>query len=234
MTPQALASAQAVTGLLPAAPALLGLLGASLATLAVPGPSVVYVVARSTALGRRAGLLSMVGLETGAALHMVAAAAGLAALLERSPVLFGVVRWAGAAYLVWLGVRELRAARLRPEPGSGAGTPTREAAATAEGAPQGWRLVADGILVDTLNPKTALFFLAFLPQFADPGRGAVAPQLAILGGTFVVLAALVDSGYALVADRMSWRLRASERARRRLGATTGGIYLVLAGAAVVV
>ncbi|MFE7406060.1 LysE family translocator [Isoptericola sp. NPDC057559] len=233
MTPRALDTVQAVTGLLPAAPALLGFLGASLATLAVPGPSVVHVVARSTTLGRRAGLLSMAGLEAGAALHVVAAAAGLAALLERSPVLFGAVRWAGAAYLVWLGVRELRAARSRPAPEDDAGTAPGEDRGTTR-RPRGWRLVTDGVLVDALNPKTALFFVAFLPQFADPARGAVAPQLAILGGAFVVLAALVDSGYALLADRMSWRLRASERARRRLGVTTGGVYLALAGAAAVV
>jgi len=90
------------------------------------------------------------------------------------------------------------------------------------------------VLVDLLNPKTALFFLAFLPQFADPARGAVAPQLALLGAVFVALAALVDGAYALLADRMSWRLRASERARRLLGRATGGVYLALAGAAVVV
>ncbi|MEL7975844.1 LysE family translocator [Isoptericola sp. F-RaC21] len=229
MTAQTMQAAQAVTALLPSAPALLGFLGASLATLAVPGPSVVYVVARASAHGRRAGLYSMAGLETGAALHVVAAAAGLAALLARSPALFDAVRWSGAAYLVWLGVRELHAARARAV---SAGDATGEDAAPT--APRRWRLFADGVLVDVLNPKTALFFLAFLPQFADPARGAVAPQLALLGGAFVGLAALVDSSYALLADRMSWRLRASERARRRLSRAAGGIYLALAGAAVVV
>lgn len=220
---------ESVTALLPSYAALLGFLGASLATLAAPGPSVVYVVARSTAHGRRAGLYSMAGLETGAALHVVAAAAGLAALLARSPALFDVVRWTGAAYLVWLGVRELRAARTRA---TAPGDATGEGAAPAS--PRRWRLFADGVLVDVLNPKTALFFLAFLPQFADPARGAVAPQLALLGGLFVGLAALVDSSYVLLADRMSWRLRGSERARRRLGRASGGIYLALAGTAVVV
>ncbi|MEU2199591.1 LysE family translocator [Isoptericola sp. NPDC019482] len=218
-------AAEAASTLLPSGSVLLGFLAASLAMLAVPGPSVVYVVARTTAHGRRAGLWSMAGLETGAALHVVAAAAGLAALLARSPVLFDAVRWTGAAYLVWLGVRELRAARTHT-PGEG------EAAGPSS--PRRWRLFADGVLVDVLNPKTALFFLAFLPQFADPARGPVAPQLALLGGLFVGLAALVDSAYALLADRMSWRLRASERARRRLGRASGGVYLALAGAAVVV
>lgn len=226
MTAETIQTVQALTGLLPGAPALLGFLGASLATLAVPGPSVVYVVARSTTHGRRAGLYSMAGLETGAALHVVAASAGLAALLARSPALFGAVRWAGAAYLVWLGVRELRAARARPSSGH------QDDGATAS--PRRWRIFADGVLVDVLNPKTALFFLAFLPQFADPARGSVAAQLAVLGAAFVALAALVDSSYALLADRMSWRLRASERARRRLGRATGGVYLALAGAALVV
>jgi len=219
--------AEAASSLLPAGSVLLGFLAASLAMLAVPGPSVVYVVARATAHGRRAGLWSMAGLETGAALHVVAAAAGLAALLARSPALFDAVRWTGAAYLVWLGVRELRATRPRTR-GEGAGE------APGPAAPRRWRLFADGVLVDVLNPKTALFFLAFLPQFADPARGPVAPQLALLGGLFVGLAALVDSAYALLADRMSWRLRASEPARRRLGRASGGVYLALAGAAAVV
>jgi len=222
-------AAEAASTLLPSSSALLGFLAASLAMLAVPGPSVVYVVARTTAHGRRAGLYSMAGLETGAALHVVATAAGLAALLARSPALFDAVRWTGAAYLVWLGVRELRAARARA---TSPGDPAGEDA--AQRSPRRWRLFTDGVLVDVLNPKTALFFLAFLPQFADPARGAVAPQLALLGGLFVGLAALVDSSYALLADRMSWRLRASERARRYLGRASGGIYLALAGAAVVV
>src|SRR5690606_27608879 len=200
---------EAVTALLPSSAALLGFLGASFATLAVPGPSVVYVVARTTAHGRGAGLCSMAGLETGAALHVVAAAAGLAALLARSPALFDAVRWCGAAYLVWLGVGELRAAGSR---GASPGAPEHAAPAS----PRRWRLFADGVVVDVLNPKTALFFLAFLPQFADPSRGAVAPQLALLGGLFVALAVLVDSSYAVLADRLSWRLRASEVARRRL------------------
>lgn len=229
MTVQAMQVTQtveAVTALLPGSAALLGFLGASLATLAVPGPSVVYVVARATAHGRRAGLWSMAGLETGAALHVAAAAAGLAALLARSPALFDAVRWTGAAYLVWLGVRELRAART-------VGAVTGDDG-PASPPPRRWRLFADGVLVDVLNPKTALFFLAFLPQFADPARGPVAPQLALLGGLFVGLAALVDSSYALLADRVSWRLRASDRARRGLGRASGGIYLALAGAAVVV
>lgn len=228
MTVQAMQVTQtveAVTALLPGSAALLGFLGASLATLAVPGPSVVYVVARATAHGRRAGLWSMAGLETGAALHVAAAAAGLAALLARSPALFDAVRWTGAAYLVWLGVRELRAART-------VGAVTGDDGPASP--PRRWRLFADGVLVDVLNPKTALFFLAFLPQFADPARGPVAAQLALLGGLFVGLAALVDSSYALLADRVSWRLRASDRARRGLGRASGGIYLALAGAAVVV
>jgi len=225
MTVQATQTVEAVTALLPGSAALLGFLGASLATLAVPGPSVVYVVARATAHGRRAGLWSMAGLETGAALHVAAAAAGLAALLARSPALFDAVRWTGAAYLVWLGVRELRAARTVGAVTGDDGAPS---------SPRRWRLFADGVLVDVLNPKTALFFLAFLPQFADPARGPVAPQLALLGGLFVGLAALVDSSYALLADRVSWRLRASDRARRGLGRASGGIYLALAGAAVVV
>lgn len=212
-----------MTALLPSAPVLLAFLGATLATLAVPGPSVLYVVTRSTAHGRRAGLLSMLGLETGAALHVLAAALGLAALLARSPVAFDAVRWCGAAYLVWLGVRELRAARPGADRADGAPPPVGR-----------WRLYADGVLVDVLNPKTAVFFLAFLPQFVDPARSPAAGQLAALGLVFVALAAVVDSTYAVLAARMAARWRTSGRVRLVMSRAAGGVYLALAGAAVVV
>ncbi len=212
-----------MTALLPSTPLLLAFLGATLATLAVPGPSVLYVVTRSTAHGRRAGLLSMLGLETGAAIHVLAAALGLAALLARSPVAFDAVRWCGAAYLGWLGVRELLATRRGTARDGDAPPPAGR-----------WRIYADGVLVDVLNPKTAVFFLAFLPQFVDPGRSPAAVQLAVLGLVFVVLAAVVDSTYAVLAARMASRWRASGRVRLVMGRAAGGIYLALAGTAVVV
>jgi threonine/homoserine/homoserine lactone efflux protein len=211
-----------MTAYLPSLPLLLGFLGACLAMLLVPGPSVAYVVARSAAHGRRAGLLSVLGLETGAAVHVVVAAAGLGALVARTPTAFDVVLWAGAAYLVWLGVGELRRGRATARTD---GEPDR---------PAGWRCFADGVLVDLLNPKTALFFLAFLPQFVTPGQSGTSARFAVLGLIFVLLAAVVDGAYAALAGRFSQRLRASARAQRRVSRATGGVYLALAGAAVVV
>lgn len=211
-----------MTVLLPSTPTLLAFVGASLIALVIPGPSVVYVVARSVEQGRRAGLWSMLGLETGAALHVLAATVGLAAVLASSELAFTVVRWAGAGYLCWLATKEFRA---------------MHAAHAADQAPVGkagpLRLFRDGVLVDVLNPKTAMFFLAFLPQFVDPSQGTAAAQFAVLGMLFVLLAATVDSTYALLADRFSRGLRSSTRARGRLSAATGSIYLALAGAAVI-
>ncbi|WP_028659143.1 LysE family translocator [Nocardioides insulae] len=205
----------------PSTAVLVAFSGASLLVLIVPGPSVVYVVTRSLAQGRRAGLWSALGLETGAALHVAAATIGLAGVLAASDPALTAVRWAGAAYLVWLAVREFSAAgRVR------SGTPA------AHGPARPLRLVRDGILIDVLNPKTATFFLAFLPQFVVPSHGGVATQFAVLGLVFVTLAGLVDGAYAVLAGRFSPRVRSAGGPGRHLGTAVGGIYLALAGVAV--
>jgi threonine/homoserine/homoserine lactone efflux protein len=175
--------------------ATLLLFGSStLAVLAVPGPSVLYVVARTVEQGRTAGLVSVLGLETGALIHVAAAAAGLSALVASSPTAFTALRYGGAAYLLWLGIRTLRRNR--------AGAP-----APAVGPAPYRRLFRDGVLVDVLNPKTSLFFLAFLPGFVHDGHGPVALQVVVLGLVFVVLAALTDGVYALAAARVSRGVR---------------------------
>ncbi|PSL04580.1 threonine/homoserine/homoserine lactone efflux protein [Haloactinopolyspora alba] len=204
-----------MTALLPSTPMLLAFVGASLVTLAVPGPSVVYVVARSIEQGRRAGLCSVLGLETGASLHVLAATVGLATLLASSEAALTATRVAGGGYLIWLASREFRKTRDALLRGS---------AAAYDAGPL--RTYLDGVLIDLLNPKTALFFLAFLPQFVDPSKAA-APQFAGLGALFVGLAALVDSGYAVLASRLSERLRSSPRAQHHLRRATGGVYLTL-------
>src|SRR2546428_6410242 len=137
---------------------------ASLALLVVPGPAVLYIVGRSLRHGRTAGFLSVLGICTGTLLHVVAAALGLTALLRASPIGFSAIRYAGAAYLVWLGVQALRSGERS------IGTES----VSHDGALQIFR---QGVLVNVLNPKTALFFLAFLPQFVDPSRGAVGGQV---------------------------------------------------------
>ena len=196
---------------------LLVFAAASAALIATPGPSVIFIVTRSLEGGRRAGLVSMLGVETGALLHVAAAALGLSALLTSSATAFAVVRYAGAAYLILLGLQALRrhagsAREAAPSPGPG-------------------RLFRQGVLVNALNPKVALFFLAFLPQFVDPSRGAVAGQVLVLGLLFVLLAVVGDGVYALVAGGVADRLRRSATARRRLTRLGGAIHLLLGGAA---
>lgn len=196
--------------------------GATLAVLLVPGPSVIYVVARSIAHGRAAGMYSMLGLECGAFLHVLGATFGLAALLASSETAFTVVRWAGAGYLTYLGVRELRGRTV-----AAAGSESLAHAASASRL----QLFRDGVLVDLLNPKTALFFIAFLPQFVDPGRGPAATQILVLGLCFVGLAALCDSCYAVAADHLAARVRGSVSVQRRINGATGCVYVGMAGLA---
>jgi len=183
---------------------------ASVAFLAVPGPSVIYIVSRSLAEGRTAGIVSALGIQAGGLVHVTAATIGVSALLASSATAFSVVKYAGAAYLISIGVRRLLDGDAAAEEGNG---------------PVGRRrLFWQGVVVNSLNPKTALFFLAFLPQFVDPDRGAVAPQVLALGVLFLVLATLSDSTYALVAG--SVRPWLGER-RRAMARVSGLSYIGL-------
>jgi threonine/homoserine/homoserine lactone efflux protein len=172
---------------------------ASLVLAATPGPGVLYVVTRTLAQGRRAGFASVAGVALGNFGNALAASLGLAALLAVSGLAFEIVRFAGAAYLVWLGVQALLPARL-----------AGDAAVASVPAPR--RVVRDGFIVALLNPKTTLFFAAFLPQFIDPD-GPAAAQSAGLGLAFVAIAAGTDSVYVLVAARLAPALRRSGRTR---------------------
>jgi threonine/homoserine/homoserine lactone efflux protein len=195
----------------PATSTLLLFAGTSLALLAVPGPAVVYVVTRSLDQGRSAGVVSMLGIETGTLAYALAAAAGLSGLIAASMVAFAVVKYAGAAYLVYLGVRKL----LERDPADGPPPSARSG------------LYVKGVLVQLLNPKVAIFFVAFLPQFVDPSRGPIALQTLLLGTLFTLLAVLSDGAYALLAGAIGARLRAGQRARRRLARLSGGVYIGL-------
>jgi threonine/homoserine/homoserine lactone efflux protein len=176
---------------------------ASAAFLAVPGPSVIYIVSRSLAEGRTAGIVSALGIQTGGLIHVTAATIGVSALLASSAAAFSVVKYAGAAYLIYLGIRRLLEGE-EPEQAEEDRRAGRK------------RLFWQGVLVNSLNPKTALFFLAFLPQFVDPERGAVAPQVLALGALFLVLATLSDSTYALVAGSVRGWLGERRRALARI------------------
>jgi threonine/homoserine/homoserine lactone efflux protein len=161
---------------------------ASLALLLIPGPAVIYVLNRSVADGRTIGLAAVAGLELGTFVHVLAAALGLSAVLAASATAFTVVKWAGAAYLVWIGVRTMM---LRPVRLDG---PLPQTTVR--------RAFGQGVVVNALNPKIALFFLSFLPQFIEPGDGASWLQALVLGLVFVVIALVTDGTYALAASAL--------------------------------
>ncbi|HEY9370253.1 LysE family translocator [Streptomyces sp.] len=191
---------------------------ASLVLVAVPGPNLIYIVTRSVQDGRRAGIVSALGVETGTLLHVVAAVCGLAALIADHPLAFTVLRYAGAGYLAYLGVRAL----LRHSPPAvGAERPTQRRLL---------RLYGDAVLVNLLNPKVVLFFLAFLPQFLPTGLPAsdTRARMLVLGAVFLSIALALDLCYALIGAALTSRLRGTPRRARRLSHLTGGIYLGLA------
>lgn len=193
---------------------LLTFMVAAIALLLAPGPAVLFVMARSVEQGRRAGLASVAGESLGNWVHVCAATLGLSAILASSALAFSVVKYAGAAYLCYLGLRVLL---------------SKEAEVAIAAPPQPLRRIfSQAFVVYALNPKTALFFLAFLPQFADPARGALAPQLFLLGALFVMLSLVTDSGYALVAGSLSGWLRRNARLRRGQRYFAGGVHLTLA------
>ncbi len=195
-------------------PTLYGLfIVAALALLLVPGPAVLYIVASTIEGGRRAGLVSTVGIHCGSLVHVAAAALGLSSLLVSSARAFEIVKYAGAAYLIVLGLRTVFA---RP------GAPP----ALATGRDLGRRLTR-AATVQILNPKTALFFLAFLPQFVDPNGPAPAAQLLVLGLTFVLLGLVSDGAYAVIAGTVAPRLRRTARAASAGRWASGGILVGL-------
>ena len=174
---------------MPSSTSLLGFVAAALVVLLIPGPAVLYIVGRSLSQGHRAGLVSVLGLSVGALVHVAAATAGLSAILLASATAFGLIKALGAGYLIYLGIRTLLARR----------PPTIARASSPRPL---YRLFTDGVLVSVLNPKIAVFFLAFLPQFVEPGRGPVPQQVLLLGLIYVALALVTDSGYAFLAGSL--------------------------------
>jgi threonine/homoserine/homoserine lactone efflux protein len=192
-------------------------LAAAAALVAAPGPGQALVMARTLQGGVRAGLLTSVGLNLGTVVHTVAAALGLSALLLASATAFTVVKLVGAVYLVVLGVRMIASTlRARPE-----AAPERPA--SAEPRIESPRLLLHGMLTGVLNPKVALFFLAFLPQFVRPERGGVFVQFAVLGLVLATLGVMGDSIVALIAARTGRRMTAGAWRER----VTGGVLVAL-------
>ena len=189
-------------------------IGATLALLLVPGPAVLYITARSANQGRIAGLVSVLAIETANFIQAVAAALGLSAILLSSALAFDIVKYLGAAYLVYLGVRKL----LAPDTG----------AENEEVKPESLsRVYWQGFFVNILNPKTALFFFAFLPQFVDPAKGNVTGQTLLLGALFVCMGIITDSLYALLASSLADRLRGNRHFQKRQRYFAGLVYVGL-------
>jgi threonine/homoserine/homoserine lactone efflux protein len=186
---------------------------AALTLAAVPGPGMLYVLARSLGGGRGVGLRSSFGTALGGCVHVVAAAAGLSALVAASATAFTVVKFAGAAYLVWLGVRTLMSAK-QPAPAVGS-------AASDAGA------FRQGVLTEALNPKTALFFVTFLPQFCQPEHGPIALQIAVLGLVSVAFNTAADVVIAFAAGPLGRRIAENARWWRRQRRATGSVLIGL-------
>jgi threonine/homoserine/homoserine lactone efflux protein len=193
---------------------------AALGVLLLPGPAVLYITTRSATQGRRAGFASVGGVELATLTHAVAAALGLSALLLTSALAFSVVKYVGAAYLIYLGLRTL----FVRETSDASSAPVRKPLS---------QLFASGYLVNLLNPKAAIFFYAFLPQFVDPARGAVVGQTLLFGVLFVLLASCTDSCYALLGATVGRWFAGNKRVRRSQRYATGGVYIILGLAAAV-
>lgn len=200
--------------MLPEPGALAVFVFAALVLLVIPGPAVLYIVAQSISRGRLAGIVSMLGIQVGGLVHVAAAAAGLSALLVRSAVAFNVVKYAGAAYLIYLGLRRF----LGREEAAGPGAPPARSLRS---------LFAQGVVVNVLNPKTALFFFSFLPQFVDVEAGSVALQIGTLGLVFIMLAMLSDGLYALAAGSAARWLRGRSGVLRGERYATGSVLVGL-------
>ncbi len=193
---------------------LLLFVSAALVLLAIPGPAVFYVTSRSIGHGRSAGLVSALGIGVGTLFHVVAATLGLSALLMSSALAFSAVKYLGAAYLVYLGIQKV----LREE----SVVPSEQSVRIRLS-----RIFGQGIVVNVLNPKTALFFFAFLPQFVDASRGRVAGQIMFLGLLFAVMGVLSDSVWALFAGALAHALKRNTRWTRTQRYVSGGMLISL-------
>ena len=199
---------------------------AAFVLIIIPGPSVLFVVSRGVALGRRAALLSVLGNEAGLLVHVVAVAIGLGAVVERSAAIFTVLKLAGAAYLVYLGVKAIRSRRSLRGVLDAATLPKR-----------GRRLFGEGFLVGVGNPKVIIFLAAILPQFVDRNGGPAGLQMLVLGMLFIVIALICDSVWATAAGSARNAIASSPRGLERMGAAGGvvmiglGVRLALVGRA---
>jgi threonine/homoserine/homoserine lactone efflux protein len=200
--------------LLPPPRDLLAFMTAAIILLVIPGPAVLYIVARSVDQGRKAGLASCSGITTGGLVHVLAAAFGLSALLVSSATAYSVVKYAGAAYLIYLGIKKLRERPIDH------GVKHVQPASLRQ-------IYAQGVLVQVLNPKSAIFFFAFLPQFVSPTRGPMILQFLALGMVFTVMGFTSDSLWALTAGSAAGWLKRHPTFLRHQHYVSGAVYIGL-------
>jgi threonine/homoserine/homoserine lactone efflux protein len=189
-------------------------IAASIVLLVIPGPAVLFIVARSGSQGRRAGLVSVLGVHTASIVHVLAAVAGLSAVVVASSIAFTAVKVVGGFYLIVLGVKSLRSARRSADVVTPTVRPVR-------------RLFAEAFVVSLLNPKVALFFLAFLPQFVQRGHGPIWTQTLVLGAIYIALGLCSDSMYAMIGARVGTRLSGRATRLRATRYAEGGILVGL-------
>jgi len=181
--------------------------------IAVPGPSVLFVIGRTLALGRRGGLLSVLGNAAGEVVQVAGVALGIGVVLAQSLLLFSVVKFAGAAYLVYLGIQAIR------HRGGGPATAASQTPASTG------RVLREGFIVGATNPKSIVFFVAVLPQFVDYSAGAIPVQLGVLGAVFLLIALVSDSTWSFAAGTARHWFARSPRRIAALG-TTGGVMMI--------
>ena len=195
--------------------ALVTFFTASVLLALAPGPDNIFVLTQSALRGKSAGIVVMFGLCTGLIAHSSAVAFGVAVIFQTSAIAFSILKFVGAGYLLYLAWQAFRAS-----------------AEKIEGRPDGpvnhWQLYRRGIIMNITNPKVSLFFLAFLPQFADPSRGPVALQILLLGGLFIVATILIFGGIALLAGTLGEWLNRSARVQKILNRVAGAVFVGLA------
>jgi len=194
---------------------LLQFVTASAALAVAPGPDNIFVLTQSAIHGRKAGIIVTLGLCTGLLVHIAAVAFGVAAILKTSTIAFNMLKFVGAAYLLYLAWQAFRAGET-------------QITETTENSISPKALYSRGILMNVTNPKVAIFFLAFLPQFADPSRGAIPNQIFMLGAVFMITAFIIFSGIAWGAGQIGGWLKSSKRAQVAINRIAGTVFVLLA------
>jgi threonine/homoserine/homoserine lactone efflux protein len=201
-----------------------------------PGPDMAYIVGQTAVHGRKIGLFSSFGVVSGAFVHVLAATFGLSAILATSALAFAVVKWVGVAYLVWLGIGALRGSFAKPDDTGAPDETTKPVAPaipTTSAAPisskpmtafAAWR---QGVMIDVLNPKVAIFFMAFLPQFVDPAMGNGAVQFLVLGLMVLLIALVVEGMLVLAVASAAGRIKGSRKLGAWLQRALGGMFIAL-------